>query len=139
MPASFAIASSIINLIANFLLIPRFGINGAALGALLPQAIVVPVFIWKTSRDLQFSLGRVLLEALGRPLACALPQFVLLYVLQGFVHNLFQLMLLCVASLMLFAVLAFLIAASREERDELLSQFVANRIMARFSVSTEPK
>jgi len=34
MPAAFAIASSVINLVSNLLLIPRYGINGAAWGAL---------------------------------------------------------------------------------------------------------
>ncbi|HVO58031.1 MAG TPA: flippase [Dongiaceae bacterium] len=139
MPASFAIATSAVNLLANFLLIPRYGINGAALGALVPQAVVVPVFIWKTTRDLQFSLGRVLLEALGRPFLCAGAQFAFLYLLQPFVTNLFQLLALCAASLAIFGVMALFIAASREEREELFAQFSANRILARIGLSAESK
>ena len=139
MPAFFALASSVINLIANFALIPRYGIVGAALGALLPQAIVVPFFVFKTTRDLRFSMGRVLLESLGRPGLCALAQFLLLYFLQGFITNLFQLMALCISSLILFGVLALFFAASREERDELFAFVDRKRISLGLSASPESK
>jgi O-antigen/teichoic acid export membrane protein len=139
MPAAFAMASSVINLIANLLLIPRYGINGAALGALLPQAIVVPIFLIKTTRTLDFSLGRVVVEALLRPLVCASVQFAFLYFLQGFVSNLFHVMVLGACSLLIFGILAFVMATDREEKDALFAHLGAHPILARLRTSTEPK
>jgi O-antigen/teichoic acid export membrane protein len=135
MPAGFAIASSVINLASNFILIPRMGINGAALGALLPQAIVVPFFIWKTTHDLKFSMPRVLVESLVRPGVCALVQFAILYFAQGLVTNLVQLMILATLSLAVFGVLALFYSASREERDELFLFFDRKRSALGLSVS----
>ncbi len=139
MPAGFAIGSSVINLIANFALIPRYGIIGAAMGALVPQAIVVPFFIYKTTQDLRFSLRGVLMDSLCRPLLCALPQFAFLYFLQGFVTNLFQLMALSASSLILFGILAFFVAASRQERRELFSFVDRKKVALGWSVPAEPK
>jgi O-antigen/teichoic acid export membrane protein len=139
MPAAFAIASSVINLVSNLLLIPRYGINGAALGALLPQAIVVPVFIVQTARSMRFSLGHMLWGVLVRPFACAAAQFAFLYFLQGFVGNLFQLMLLSASSLAVFGILVIFLAIDKDERDAFFLHFRISPVLARFSVSTESK
>jgi O-antigen/teichoic acid export membrane protein len=130
MPASFAVGSSIINLVSNLLLIPRYGINGAALGQLLPQAIVVPVFLLVTIRTLKFSVGKVLVEGLLRPLLCATVQFVFLILLGGFVKNTLEVMLLASTSLVLFGILALLVAASAAERDALLSHLTSHPALA---------
>ncbi|MFZ0201935.1 MAG: flippase, partial [Candidatus Sulfotelmatobacter sp.] len=85
MPAAFAFASSVINLVANLLLIPRFGINGAALAALLPQALVVPVFVYMVTRMLKFSLWQLLSHGFFRPAVCAAIQCGIILTLRHFV------------------------------------------------------
>lgn len=115
-PAIFAFASSIINVVANLILIPRYGINGAALGALLPQAVVVPAFIYVTTRMLKFSMWELFSHGFLRPLLCATVQAALLLSLRKYVDSLFTLGLLCALSLCICGVLSLFGATTQEER-----------------------
>jgi O-antigen/teichoic acid export membrane protein len=119
MPACFAGAGAVINLVSNFLLIPRYGITGAALGALLPQAIVVPFFVYFVTRSLKFSLWRLVADGFMRPLACAVVQFAILYGLRGYINSRMSLMLVCFVSFAVFGVLAVFVAIENGERSAL--------------------
>ena len=119
-PAAFSMASSVVNLISNVLLIPRYGINGAAWGALLPQAIVIPAFVYVVTRMLKFPLSQLFFEGLLRPLACAAIQFGVLLAFRRYATNLLSLAVLCLGSLCLYGVLSFFGAISREERAALI-------------------
>jgi O-antigen/teichoic acid export membrane protein len=119
MPAAFAFASSVINLLSNFLLIPRYGINGAALAALLPQTLVVPAFVYVVTRMLRFPLWELFSHGLLRPFACALIQVAILFAFRRYVDNLITLGLLCVLSLCVYGVLSFFWAITQEERSAL--------------------
>ena len=119
MPACFAGAGAVINLASNFVLIPRFGINGAALGALLPQALVVPLFVYLVTRRLNLSLWQLITEGFVRPLACATVQCAILFSLRGYINSRMGLMLVCFASLAVFGVLSLCLAIGNEERSAL--------------------
>lgn len=116
MPAAFAFASSLINLVANFLLIPRYGINGAAFASLLPQALVVPVFLYVVSRMIKFPIRELLFHGLLRPLLCAAVQLAFLLAFRRYVRSLLSLGVLCVLSLCLYGILSLSIAITQEER-----------------------
>ena len=118
-PAAFAFASSAINLVANFLLIPRYGINGAAFASLLPQVIVIPVFIYVVTRMIKYSLWQVLSHGLLRPLLCGAAQFGLIFAFRKYVDSLVSLGILCIASLSLYGVLSLFGAITQEERSAL--------------------
>ncbi|MGA9685679.1 MAG: polysaccharide biosynthesis C-terminal domain-containing protein, partial [Candidatus Sulfotelmatobacter sp.] len=116
MPAAFAFASSVINLVANLLLIPRFGINGAALAALLPQALVVPVFVYMVTRMLKFSLWQLLSHGFFRPAVCAAIQCGIILTLRHFVDSLAKLAVLCLASLAVYGLASIYGAITPVER-----------------------
>ncbi len=116
MPAAFAFASSVINLVSNLLLIPRYGINGAALASLLPQALVTPVFVYAVTRMLKFSLWEFFSHGLLRPLLCAAAQAGILFSLRSHVDSVVTLGALCVLSLCVYGALSFFGAITEEER-----------------------
>ena len=118
-PAGAAFASSVVNLISNFILIPRYGINGAALAALLPQVLVVPVFVYIVTRMLDFSLWQLLSHGYLRPFVCASIQAAILLAFRGHVNSLVTLGVLCVASLGVFGLVSFFGAITQEERSAL--------------------
>jgi O-antigen/teichoic acid export membrane protein len=120
MPAAFAFASSVINLVANLLLIPRYGINGAALASLLPQMLVLPPFVYTVTRMIKFSLWELFSHGLLRPLMCASVQIAILFAFRRYVSSLLTLGVLCLASLCVYGVLSFFGAITLEERSALL-------------------
>ena len=120
LPAAFAIVSSAINIVLNLVLIPRYGINGAALGYLLPQALVAPVFIYVVTRMLKFSQWRFFSQTFLRPLLCAGLQFVVLLMLRGYARSLISVGLLCFVSLCVYGAVSLFGAITREERSVLL-------------------
>ncbi|MHB8413563.1 MAG: flippase [Candidatus Acidiferrales bacterium] len=115
-PAAFAFAASVINLVSNLLLIPRYGINGAALASLLPQVLLIPVFVYVVARMIEFSLWRLVSQALIRPLMCGAVQTATLLIFRRYVTSLVTLGVLCVASLCVYGVLCFFGAITQEER-----------------------
>jgi len=120
LPAAFAFGSSVINLVSNFMLIPRYGINGAAAASLLSQALVVPPFLYMVTRMIKFSLWELLSHGLLRPLVCASAQFAILIAFRSYVDSLLGLGVLCFASLCVFGVLSIFGAITQEERSALL-------------------
>jgi O-antigen/teichoic acid export membrane protein len=118
-PSGFAFASSVINLVSNFLLIPRYGINGAAMASLLPQALGTPVFVYVVARLIKFPLWELLSHGLLRPLMCAAVQFAFLLALRRYATDLPTLGLLCIASLGVYAACSFFGAITQEERSAL--------------------
>jgi O-antigen/teichoic acid export membrane protein len=128
-PAAFAFGSSMINLVSNLLLIPRYGINGAAFASLIAQALVVPPFIYVVTRMIKFSLWNIFSHGIMRPLLCAAVQFAILISFRRFVSSLAGLALLCFASLGVYGVLSLFGAITEGERTALfrIPSFSANR------------
>lgn len=119
-PAVFAFASSMINLISNLVLIPLYGINGAALAAMLPQALVNPVFVFIVTRKIKFPMSELLTNAFLRPLFCGAIQAAILLVFRSYATNLITLGLLCVASLAVYGLLSLFMTVTSAERRALL-------------------
>jgi O-antigen/teichoic acid export membrane protein len=117
MPSFFAIAASVVNVIANFVLIPRYGINGAALGALLPQALVLPIFVYVVTHQLKFSSRELFSHAFLRPMICGFLQFLVLLVFRRYVDSVITLVMLGLASLAIYGLAALYGAITREERN----------------------
>ena len=120
MPANFALAGSIISMVANLSLIPRYGINGAAAAALLPQVLLVPIFILTVNRILGLSLRRLFSDSLLGAFGCAATQLVAIILLRRYAVTSRNLILICATSLCLFGVLAIVGALRREERNAIL-------------------
>jgi O-antigen/teichoic acid export membrane protein len=118
-PAGFALGSSVINVASNIILIPRYGINGAAVAVLLAQALITPAFVFVVTRMLHVSIWRFLSETFLRPMTCAGFQFAVLLLFRSYVTNLINLLLLCVASLGIYAALSLFGVISQEERTAL--------------------
>lgn len=69
---SFAVASALIHIPLVLLLVPRFGITGAAIALFINSATQTVIFIVYASRKLfQVNLGELLKETFIRPLAAA--------------------------------------------------------------------
>jgi O-antigen/teichoic acid export membrane protein len=118
-PTVFAFASSLINLVSNLVLIPRYGINGAALASLLPQALTIPIFVYVVARMINFSLWKLFSHALMRPLLCGAVQAAILFSFRRNVTNLVSLILLGVTSLGVYGVLSLFVAITQAERNAL--------------------
>src|SRR5208283_4564482 len=129
LPAASAFVASAISLAANLVLIPRYGINGAAMAALVPQVVVVPVFVYVVTKMLKFSLWELISHGFLRPLLCAGIQAGILFLFRSSVNSLFSLALLCLLSLCVFGVLSLFGAITREERKALfgIPFFAANK------------
>jgi O-antigen/teichoic acid export membrane protein len=119
MPAAFAFVSSVISLVANLLLIPRYGINGAAFAALLPQLLVVPLFVYMVTRMLKFSLWQLLSHGFLRPAVCATMQCAIILAFRQYVDSLVTLAALCLASLVVYGLASVFGAITPEERSAL--------------------
>jgi O-antigen/teichoic acid export membrane protein len=121
-PAAFALAGSAINIVANIILIPRYGINGAAFGALLPQALVVPIFVFRVNRLVRFSFWKLGSEAFLRPFACCAVQCTILLLARPYIDNLAVLVAVCFLSLGVFGVLSIFGTLSASERQLLFGE-----------------
>jgi O-antigen/teichoic acid export membrane protein len=119
MPAAFAFSSSVINLASNFILIPRYGINGAAFASFLSQVLVVPPFVYVVSRMLKCSLWGLFTHGFLRPFLCASVQIAILFAFRGYVNSLLTLGMLCIASVAVYGVLSVFGAITPEERTAL--------------------
>ena len=119
MPAMYAFGSSVINLVSNFVLIPRYGINGAAVASLLAQAVIVPPFVYQTTRMIKFSLWEILTHGVMRPLLCASAQFAFLFVFRRYADSLMSLALLCIVSLGVYGLISVFVGITKEERTAL--------------------
>ncbi len=118
-PAYFALATSAINLFCNFTLIPRYGITGAALGQLVPSAVVAPVFVYAVTRTLKLSVFHFFMAAFARPLACAAIQCLTLYAFRSYISTLASLAVISGLSGCLFIVLSISFVLTPQERSAL--------------------
>jgi O-antigen/teichoic acid export membrane protein len=119
--SAFAFAASVADLLFTFLLIPNYGINGAAWALLISIAAVQPFFVYSVNRTLGLSSARFIAEALLRPLACAAVQFVVLLEVRSTINGLISLLAVSFLSLGVFGLVALFVAITREERLGLFS------------------
>lgn len=102
-PGVAAWAQAIVSMGSWFLLIPRLGILGVALGFLLGQALPVPFLLWHVhGRLLRLSLGRYLRESLAPPVASAALLLALIFPLHHLAGDWAHLFGLSAAGLLVF-------------------------------------
>jgi len=110
---SFAVASALIHIPLVLLLVPRFGITGAAIALFLNSATQTLIFIVYASRTLfHVSLGELLRTTLVRPLAAAAMTAALAYlVARPLIQNRLTLILALAFLPIVYLGVAFLFSA----------------------------
>ena len=121
MPSFFAIASSVTSLLANFLLIPRYGINGAALALLFSEVVGGVPFVYLVNRRLSLTPLRFVSEVMLRPSICAGAQLLFLFESRNFIDGLISLVVVSALSVVLFGFCALFVAMAPDERRALLA------------------
>jgi O-antigen/teichoic acid export membrane protein len=119
-PAAFAFASSGLTLLSNLVLVPAYGINGAAFAALVPQMLMVPLFVFTITHMLKFSPRELFSHGFLRPLICGSVQFAFLFYFRRYANNLGTLGILCIVSLCIYGTLSLFWATTQQERSALL-------------------
>lgn len=119
-PAGFVFVSSGVTLLSNLVLVPAYGINGAAFAALAPQILVVPLFVFTVTHRLKFSPRELFSHGFLRPLMCASVQFVILFYFRRYASDLGTLGILCFISVCVYGTLSLFWATTEQERSALL-------------------
>ncbi|MBW5438029.1 flippase [Bradyrhizobium canariense] len=119
-PAIFAFSSSGVTLLANLVLVPAYGINGAAFAALVPQMLVVPLFVFTITRMIGASHWELVSHGFLRPLICATVQLAMLFYFRPYANSLGNLAILCIVSLCTYGALSLFWATTQQERAALL-------------------
>jgi len=114
---SFAVASALIHIPLVLILVPRFGITGAAMALFFNSATQTLTFIIYASRRLfQVSLIQLLRQTFVRPLGAASITAALAYVAaRPLIHNRISLVLTLALAPLLYLAIAFLLSAVRRE------------------------
>ena len=123
--ARYSLLNALINLAFFLVLIPRYGIAGAAGGFLLSEALVMPAFIWETNRVLSVSWFSLISRAYLRPFACGLTAFGILCALKPYTNSLPRLIACCAVGGVIYALLAFVAAIDTRERVGIYEQAVS--------------
>ncbi len=119
-PARYSLFNAAANVSLFVLLIPRYGIAGAAGAFLISEAIVMPIFVSEVNRVLRLSWKALFLTAYLRPLSCGLAAFASLWFFQERATSLVNVVILVVLALGLFASLALAVAVDQKERRAVL-------------------
>jgi O-antigen/teichoic acid export membrane protein len=100
---SFSVASAALNVSLSVVLIPRFGIAGAAAAIAINSIVLVPYFVYYVHRKvLGIPLRRVLRESLAAPAAAVALSWIAMVLLRQTVHGLPSLALALALSLAVF-------------------------------------
>jgi O-antigen/teichoic acid export membrane protein len=116
MPSVFSFVTSMLGLVLNLLLVPKYGINGAAWAFLISNAAVVPLFVIMVNRAVGVPFRRYAIDALVRPFIVASVQFAFLFESRASITSLVALLAVCAISLGVFGVTALFVVVRRDER-----------------------
>jgi O-antigen/teichoic acid export membrane protein len=127
--AFFAVQSAVMNIVLCLLLIPRFGVNGAAFAGLANGLIVAFYLVIVDKKILHIGLLRILADIWARPLAAALAQGVLTaFFVAPFVSGIASLISGLAVSAGLFYLAALLFKALNKEDIMQFRRFVQTKI-----------
>ena len=115
MCTAFGVATSVIDLTLNFLFIPRYGINGAALALFLSTLTISPLFVHVVNRILRLSSWQFIAKSMLGPVACGSVQYAILLGTRAYIDSLASLLLMSFISAASFGSLAWF-ALTRQER-----------------------
>ncbi len=113
--AKYSVWNAAVNLVCFFIFIPRLGVLGGALGFLISEILVMPLFIAEVNRLVGVSWWVVITRAYLRPFICGFIGLVLLWVLRSYADSLWVLVLYSLLALSTYGLLAFLVALDDRE------------------------
>lgn len=127
--AFFAVQSAVMNIVLCLLLIPRYGVNGAAFAGLASGPLVAFYLVIVDRKVLHIGLLRIFAEIWVRPLAAAMLQGVLTaFLVASFISGVATLILGVAVSVGLFYMAAFWFKALSKEDIMQFRQFVQTKI-----------
>jgi len=123
--AVFTTITGITNFVACLLLIPTYGLNGAALASLL-SVFLIPVYvIYVETRFIGTNSLKLLNTVYGRPLFAALIVGLTTHlVLQNYIHSLVSLVVVFVLSILLYFAVALVTGALSGEDKRMFMRYV---------------
>jgi O-antigen/teichoic acid export membrane protein len=111
-PNGFSVASAIIHVPLIFILVPRFGITGAALALLLNSATQTVVFIlFAATRIFRLQLAELLSQSIARPTLAALGTGAIGWLIRPAVHGRLSLVAALAGLWLLYLFLALVVGA----------------------------
>lgn len=122
--ARYSLLNGVANLLLFLILIPRFGILGAAAGFFASELAIAPLFIWEVNRAVGVPFQRLIREAYLRPLCCGTACCLLLRVFAPRAGSLADVILYGTLAVCGYGVLAFASAIERRERAVIFDQIV---------------
>jgi O-antigen/teichoic acid export membrane protein len=119
--AGFAASSAALNLALLLVLVPRYGIEGAAWGFLVTQLALTPLFVVRANRLVGVKLGSLMAAAYG-PVAAALgPVLLLLWAARPLASSLVSLGAVVALGLLVYAGLVAMLVLDVRERGACLA------------------
>lgn len=122
--ARYSLLNGIANLVLFLVLIPRFGILGAAAAFFVSEVAIAPLFIWEVNRAVGVPFQRLVREAYLRPLCCGIAWCLLLRAFASRASSLADVLLYGTLAVCGYGVLAFASAIERRERAVIFEQIV---------------
>jgi O-antigen/teichoic acid export membrane protein len=124
--AAFSVVSTAVNVGASLLLIPRFGINGAALAIVINSVVLVPYFVWYVHRNvINVPVVLMLRRSLMLPALATVLSLPVMIVLRALIHGLGTLALVSIASLGVYFILSLLVRTYDAQERTLLRTYFA--------------
>ncbi len=112
---------SVFNIILNILLIPKYGINGAAFSTTISYVALNIILFFQVKRYINIMpLRRKMFRVL---ISVAIPSLILFYIRQFFPINLFSIILLCSFFILLYILLIFITRSLDRNDFEILKTF----------------
>jgi O-antigen/teichoic acid export membrane protein len=112
----FAVAGALIHIPLVLLLVPHFGITGAAIALFIHGVTQTSVFVIYASKNMaDVGVWELITATLARPVAAALATAVGAYLLRIAVHGLLELAMALVGALFLYVLASFGFAVVRRE------------------------
>lgn len=122
--ARYSLLNGTANLVLFLILIPRFGILGAAAGFFASELAIAPLFVWEVNRAVGVPFQRLAREAYLGPLCCGIAWCLLLRALAPRAGSLADVILYGTLAVCGYGVLAFASAIERRERAVIFDQVV---------------
>lgn len=118
--AKYSLLNGAVNLFFFVLLIPRFGINGAAAAYLVSELIVTPLLVRKVNLSIGVGWKSLIARSYLRPAICGSIAFLVLWAVRGYVGSFRSLVLFCGIGLVTYALPTLAIGIDKQERNGIL-------------------
>jgi O-antigen/teichoic acid export membrane protein len=122
--AKYSLLNGVVNVFLFVLLIPRFGIAGAAAGFLISEVLVIPLLIRRVNLALRVSWRALILRSYLRPAGCGVVGLIALWELSGHVRSLPTLALFCSAGIAVYVTLTLTLGIDKRERDGVVAHLL---------------